>query len=205
MTPTAVFDASWRDPWYLRQPLRAKVVMTVSFLAVFLLHLVIDNPDATILYVLPVALAALAFGFRLGTVAGVLAVALLAAGTSVTAEHLGTTSWVSHVLPLLLLGVLAGVASDRIRDARRAEHFFVEVALLARDNAETNDSIIQSISAARWLIESGQTDRALEALDESAALAQGMVSKVLGADSVLGHEVRRPQQVVRRSEAEGRS
>lgn len=204
MSSPAVFDASWRDPWYLQHPLRAKVVMTASLLVVFGLHLALDNPDLAILYVLPVGLAALAFGLRLGTVAGVLGVGLLAGGVAARHEHLDAASWAGHVVPLLLLGVLAGVATDRIKDARRAEHFFMEVALLQRDNAEVNDSIIQSLTAARWLIESGQTERAVEAIDEAHQVAQGMVARVLGPDSVLGEQVRRPRQVIRRSAGDAR-
>ncbi len=97
-----------------------------------------------------------------------------------------------------MLGSLAGASADRIRQARAAERFANEVALLQREAAEVNDSVVQGIAAARWLLDSGQVERALEVLDETALGAQELVSRVLGADSVLSDDVRLPQQVVRR-------
>lgn len=190
--------ASRREPWFVQHPVRAKIVVLCSFIAVFALHLIVGDSDATILYVLPVALAALGFGLFVGTVAGFVAVWLIVAGVLVTGETMPFIAWFSHVAPLLLLGSLAGASADRIRQARAAERFANEVALLQREAAEVNDSVVQGIAAARWLLDSGQVERALEVLDETALGAQELVSRVLGADSVLSDDVRLPQQVVRR-------
>jgi hypothetical protein len=187
-----------RDPWFVLHPLRAKVVVAVSFVAVFVLHLVAGSADATILYVLPVALAALGFGLLIGTVAGLVAVGLTILGVVISEESLAVWSWCSHAAPLLLLGLLAGASADRIRAARVAEVYALEVALLQREAAEVNDSVVQGLAAARWLLESGQVERALDVLDETAQSAQALVSRVLGAGGVLRDDVRQPLQVVRR-------
>jgi hypothetical protein len=151
-----------------------------------------------VLYVLPVTLLAFAFGFRAGMLAGGIAVALQVAWVVISGEALSPIGWIGRIVPLLLLGALVGSSSDRVRDARRAERYALAVSLLQRDAAEINDSVVQGLAATRWLIEAGHVERALEALDETAALAQGLVSRVLGPDSLLAEEVRQPHLVLRR-------
>ena len=75
-------DATRRDPWFVQHRSRAKAVVALSFVAVFVLHLLIDDADLTVLYVLPVTLAALGFGMIAGTVAGVIAVGLTVLGVA---------------------------------------------------------------------------------------------------------------------------
>jgi K+-sensing histidine kinase KdpD len=198
VTQTSLRVARRRDPWFVQHPVRAKMVVAASFVAVFVLHLWVGDADAAILYVLPVALAALAFGLLVGTVAGLVAVGLIVLNVVLTGESLPFIAWFSHAAPLLLLGLLAGASADRIRQARIAERYALEVALLQREAAEVNDSVVQGLAAARWLLESGQVDRALDVLDETAQSAQALVSRVLGANGVLADDVRMPQQVVRR-------
>lgn len=192
-------DVARRDPWFVQHPLRAKVVVAVSFVVVVVLHLLVDDVDLSILYVLPVALAALGFGMVVGTVAGLVAVGLTVLAVAVTGESMSAVAWCSHVTPLLLLGFLVGASADRIRQARRAERYALEVAVLQRDAAEVNDSVVQGIAAARWLLESGQVDRAMDVLDDTAASAQALVSRVLGAGSVVPEHMRNPHQVRRRT------
>jgi hypothetical protein len=195
---TGAAMAHRRDPWFVQHPLRARVVVATSFLAVFALHLTLFTADAAVLYVLPVALAALGFGLLVGTVAGLAAVGFIVLGVAVTGESLAVVSWCSHALPLLLLGLLVGDSADRIRAARVAERYATEVALLQREAAEVNDNVVQGVAAARWLLESGQVERALDVLDDTAASAQGLVSRVLGSGSVLRDDVRMPHRVIRR-------
>ena len=152
----------------------------------------------SVLYVLPVSLLAFAFGFRAGMVAGAVAVVLQVGWVLTVGESLTPIGWIGRIVPLLLLGALVGSSSDRVRDARRAERYALAVSLLQRDAAEINDSVVQGLAATRWLLEAGNVDRALEALDETAALAQGLVSRVLGPDSLLAEEVRQPHLVRRR-------
>ncbi|MFZ4718277.1 MAG: hypothetical protein ACOYMR_02565 [Ilumatobacteraceae bacterium] len=194
-------DVTRRDPWFVQHRSRAKAVVALSFVAVFVLHLLTDDADLSVLYVLPVTLAALGFGMVAGIVAGIVAVGLTVLGVALTSESVTVIGWCSHVAPLLLLGFLAGASADRVRQARRAERYAIEVAMLQRDAAEVNDSVVQGITAARWLLESGQVDRALEVLDDTAESAQTLVSRVLGSGSVLPHELRNAHQVQRRPTA----
>jgi K+-sensing histidine kinase KdpD len=190
-------DIRRREPWFTQHPRRAFAIVIASSVAIFVLHLSVSDADATVLYVLPVALTALAFGLWPGTIAGVIAVLLTVIGTTLDHESLTPLAWFSHLAPLLLLGSLAGASADRVRDARRAERFAVSVALLQRDAAEGNDTIVQNLAAARWFLESGRVEPAIEALDESAATAQGLVSRVLGNASVLPDALRQPHRVIR--------
>jgi hypothetical protein len=190
-------DVRRREPWFTQRPGSALAVYVLSTTAIFALHVIAADADASVLYVLPVALAALAFGLRPGTFAGLVASALMVVGVLVRHEHLTVLAWCSHLAPLLLLGSLAGASADRVRDARRAERYAMSVAMLQRDAAEVNDSVVQGLAATRWLLESGRVEPALEALDETAASAQGLVSRILGRGGVLGDDVRMAQRVMR--------
>ncbi len=103
--------ASRREPWFVQHPVRAKIVVLCSFIAVFALHLIVGDSDATILYVLPVALAALGFGLFVGTVAGFVAVWLIVAGVLVTGETMPFIAWFSHVAP----AAVARIPRRRVR------------------------------------------------------------------------------------------
>ncbi len=142
------------------------------------------------LYALPVALVALGFGFRAGTSAGLVAVGLLvfwAVEAGVTLSPLG---WVSRATPLLLLGTLIGFSSDRLRDAERAERYAGAVALLQREGAEISDRLFQGLAASKWMLESGEIERGLATLEDTMVMAQQLVTKVLGSDSVLRGDAR---------------
>ena len=69
--------------------------------------------------------------------------------------------------------------------------------MLQRETAEINDSVIQGLAATKWLLEAGDLERAISTLEATTATAQALVTRVLGSDSVLPIEVRRPQLVVR--------
>jgi FAD/FMN-containing dehydrogenase len=190
-------DVRRREPWFTQHPGRALAVCVLSIAAIFTLHLMAADADASVLYVLPVALAALASGLRPGTLAGLIASMLMVVGVVVGHEHLSVLAWCSHLAPLLLLGSLAGASADRVRDARRTERYAMSIAMLQRDAAEVNDSVVQGLAATRWLLETGRVEPALEALDETAASAQGLVSRVLGRGGVLGDDIRMPHHVMR--------
>ena len=120
----------------------------------------------------------------------------------VSGTTLGPLGWASSVSLILLVGALVGASADRIREARRAERYAYEISLMQRDAAEVNDTVVQSIAAAKWMLEAGQIERAGALLDETATTAQGLVSRVLGAASALTDDVRRPHRVGYSTDAE---
>jgi glucose-6-phosphate-specific signal transduction histidine kinase len=166
----------------------------------FLVHGTADSLSE--LYVLPVALVAFTFGYRAAMVTGVVAVTLLVTWAIITGTSLSPLGWTSSVGLILLLGALVGVSADRIREARLAERYAYEISLMQRDAAEVNDTVVQSIAVAKWMLEAGQIERAGALLDETASTAQGLVSRVLGAASALTDDVRRPHRVLYSSDAE---
>src|SRR6187401_581759 len=107
MTAFHVPRAGWTpgDPWFRRHPGLALTVAGTMFAAVLSLRLSSGTPaDAySMLYALPVALVATAFGLRAGTVAGLLGVALVVLWVVVQDVSLSPTGWVSRAVPLLLL------------------------------------------------------------------------------------------------------
>jgi hypothetical protein len=202
ISPRSTATRRRREPWFAMHPALALSVATLLFVGVLVLQLAVDGSSDSIstLYVLPVALVGFAFGLRAGILAGVLAVVLEVLWVSVNHLALTPLGCITRVVPVLLLGALVGESSDRIRAARESERFAYEMALLHRDAAEVNDSVVQGLAAAKWLLESGQVDRAADVVDEVAAIAQGLVSRVLGADSALPADVRQAHTVMRHAE-----
>jgi hypothetical protein len=189
MAATHVSDVR-RDaggPWFRERPRQAIAVASAMSAAIFALRLADSSAtDAvSVLYVLPVALLAMAFGFRVGFAVGLGSVGLLVAGTVLADITLSPLGWSTRITPLLLLGTLVGFASDQLRAAHRRERRYVEVALLQREAAEINDTIVQSLAAAKWLLEAGDTDRGLDTVNETMVTAQVLVSRMLGSDSPL--------------------
>ncbi|HEU5036116.1 MAG TPA: hypothetical protein VFT70_03870 [Nocardioides sp.] len=177
-----------RDPWFRRRPALAVGVAVVLYATVLVLRLSTGGPaDAhTMLFALPVALLAGAFGLRAGLLAGVVAVALIEFWVAVSDVSLSATGWVSRAVPLLLLGVLVGQASDQARRAEverlelEAERRELEAAaLLHREAIEINDSLIQGMVAAKWSLESGQVEAGRRILEGTITQAQEMVSRLI--------------------------
>jgi hypothetical protein len=172
---------------------RSAVVLAVAgalFLAVLTLRLLAgDAEDAySMFYVLPVALIATSFGMRAGAGAGLLAIGLVVLWTVARDVSLTPTGWASRIVPLLLLGVLLGEASDRIRRAEQGRREAAAAALLHREAIEINDSLVQGMAAAKWSLEAGQTEVGLKTLNETITRAHDLVSGLireagLGADS----------------------
>jgi glucose-6-phosphate-specific signal transduction histidine kinase len=191
-------DFGRREPWFARRPRLALAVSVLLFVSIFLLQLLVHGTADPLsgLYVLPVALVAFAFGYRAAMVAGVVAVALLVSWSVSTGTSLSPLAWTSSVVLILLLGALVGASADRIREARRAERYAYAISMMHRDAAEVNDTVVQSIAAATWMLDAGQIERARTLLDETAAAAQGLVSRVLGAESPLTDDIRQPYRVM---------
>lgn len=188
-------------PWFDRRPRRALAIASALFLAVFLLRISVgDERDAiAMLYVLPISLIAISFGQQAGVIAGGAAVGLLATWTLVSDVSLTPLGWLSRIIPLVLIGGLIGSASDRMRAADAAERRADAIALLQRDGAEINDSIVQSLAAAKWAIEAADVERARSILDETIVTGQKLVTRVLGSESPVHDQIRRSRRSVRPS------
>jgi hypothetical protein len=177
--PTAAVTP--RDPWFRRHPALALAVAGILFAGVLGLRLFFGSPvDAySMLYALPVALVATTFGLRGGTVAGLIAVGLTVLWAMTQSVHLTPTGWASRVLPLLLLGLLLGHATDRERRAQEGHRKLEAAALLHREAIEINDSLVQGMAAAKWSFESGQVETGTRILDSTIADAHDLVSELI--------------------------
>jgi hypothetical protein len=173
--------SSPRDPWFRRQPALAVGVAALLYAAVFTLRLLTgDAADAySMLYALPVALVASAYGMRAGLLAGVLAVGLIGLWTVLADISLTPSGWLSRALPLLLLGALLGQATDQALAAETERRELEAAALLHREAIEINDSLIQGMAAAKWTLESGQLDAGLRILETTIAEAHELVSRLI--------------------------
>jgi hypothetical protein len=156
-------------PWFSRRPALALVVIGVLYVAVFTLRVLAGTPvDAySMLFVLPVALAATAFGRSPGVAAGLLAVVLIVAWSVIRDVTLGPSAWATRVIPILLLGYLLGSAMDRVRRAEADRRRMEIAALMHREAIEINDSLIQRMTAAKWALEAGQTESTERILTEA--------------------------------------
>lgn len=173
--------ATPNDPWFRRRPGLAWTAAGVLFVAVLSLRLLTGTPtDAySMLYALPVALVAITSGVRAGTVAGLVAVGLTVLWAVVQDVSLTPTGWASRLVPLLLLGVLLGHATDRERRAEFERRRLEAAALLHREAIEINDSLVQGMAAARWSFDSGQVDTGKQILDETIVQAHDLVSGLI--------------------------
>lgn len=169
------------DPWFRRHPNLALTVAGLLYAAILSLRLLVGDPvDAySMLYSLPVALVAMTSGLRAGTVAGLVAVGLTVVWAIVKDVSLTPTGWASRVLPLLLLGVLLGHATDRARRAELEHRRLEAAALLHRQAIEINDSLVQGMAAAMWLLDAGQVETGKKILEQTIAQAHDMVSGLI--------------------------
>jgi signal transduction histidine kinase len=183
-------------PWFRAHPRGAAAVVALLFVGVFVTRLLADESPrdaAGLLYVLPVALAAMSFGRRGGLAAGLFGVSLVVAWALVQDFDLTWLGWVSRVVPLLLLGGLLGDATERLEAAQRRQQQLETAARRHRDAAEISDSLIQGMTAARWALEADRPDVAITTLEDTVARGQRLVSDLLrDADLGPGRQVRAP-------------
>ena len=176
---------SARGPWFRQQPRLAAAVTVASFVVVTVLRVVVDHADdgAGLLYAFPVALAAMAFGKAVGTAASASAGGLLWAWALGHPEtSFGLVGWGTRVLPMLLLGILVGAASDAADAASRARTDVAVADARRRDAAEVNDAILQRLAVAKWRLEAGADQEAVALLDEAIEEAQALVTALLATD-----------------------
>jgi hypothetical protein len=74
---------------------------------------------------------------------------------------------------------VVGDASDRLRRAEEQRQRFEAAALLHREAIEINDSLVQGMAAAKWSLESGQTDLGIQTLETTLNRAQDLVSGLI--------------------------
>ena len=131
------------------------------------------------LYLLPIALLAMAGGVRAGLAAGAVGVVLTAIW--VAASHPSPTplAWLTRIGLPILLGFLLGRAADAFQAAAVAGRGLVAARLREREAAEINDSIIQRLAVAKWQLERGDDDRALAVLSETMETTERLVSELL--------------------------
>ena len=181
-------------PWFRARPGLTVAVAVALFAAVFTLRVFVGDASDVVnmLYTLPIALVALAFGLRAGLGAGVLAVVLVAGWVVLDDIEMSTLGWVSRILPMLLLGALLGDASDRLRLADRRLRALEAAAQRHRDAVEINDTLVQGMAAAKWSIEAGRHEAGLAMLNQTLELGHDLVSSLL-RDAGMGFGGSRPQ------------
>ena len=180
-------------PWFRGRPVLTLTVAVVLFAAVFALRFAVETTQdpVTLLFCLPVALLAIAFGLRGGLLAGLAGTLLIALWVGVRQVDLSALGWATRMVPLLLLGVLLGDAVDRLRQSEERRRRLEAAAQRHRDAVEINDSIVQRLSAAKWALEADRTERGLDILTETLDVAQALVSDLLrdadmGVDGARG-------------------
>ncbi|MDI6910103.1 hypothetical protein [Nocardioides sp.] len=193
MTLPGPGTATATEAWFRRRPPLTWGAAASLFLGVFVLRLSGGTvEDAySMLYVFPVALVAFAFGLRKGAAAGVLAVLLIVVWAVVRDVSLDPAGWASRIMPILLLGVLLGEASDRLRRNDAERRRLETAALLHRDAIEINDSLIQGMAAAKWSLEAGDVETGLRTLNATITQAQDLVSGLI-RQAGMGDRTERP-------------
>ncbi|TDW92825.1 hypothetical protein EV137_0085 [Kribbella pratensis] len=181
-------DVAWplrrsapRNPWFRQDPSVALVVAAGLYVVVLLLTLFAGTPgdDYFLLYVFPVALIAMTFGLRAGALAGMSAVAFVVVWVVVRDISFSTAGWAARVAPLLVLGLLLGMAADRLRWAEAERLRLEAAALLHREAIEINDSLVQGMAAARWSLQAGEVGVGVRILDGTIDSAQELVSDLI--------------------------
>lgn len=180
-------------PWFRRNPHLAIAAAAALFVGVFALRVLTgDERDATgLLFVLPIALVASAFGLRAGAAAAAGAVGLLAAWVAIEGVELTPLGWAARTTPMLLLGVLIGHASDTQRQAEQVATDLAVAEERQREAAEINDTLVQNLAVAKWKLESGDVDGGIEVLDETIHAGEGLVRTLLGGLGISNGERRR--------------
>jgi len=178
-------------PWYRLYLGRAIVVAVGLFVAISVLDWFNDGSGQAIavLYLLPIALLAVTLGERGGLTGATAGFALFAL---LEVEHssgdIDVTGWIVRAVAMFLLGGLLGRATDQTRASESAalaeqqRRCQVEEANLRYTEAlEINDSLIQQIVVAKWMVEQSQNKSAAELLTETIATGERIIAGLLPA------------------------
>jgi signal transduction histidine kinase len=175
-------------PWFSRRPGLALAGVVAIFVSISVARFALGNDASvgiTLLYVVPISLAAVVWGRRAGMIASAAALVLLTLWVLVADVDLTVLGWSARVVPILLVGLLLGDASDRLRRAERAHVEQAERELLHRQAVEINDSLLQGMAAAKWALEAERHDVAHERLTDAIASGQKLVAGLI-RDSAMG-------------------
>lgn len=170
----------------------APLVVVGLFAAVTALRWLVDGSGqaAALLYVVPIALSALAFGRRGGIAAAASGAALFVLLALVHGRgDLDVTGWAAPVVAMALVGALLGELAERAARARgfatrHAERSRRLEELCERQQAAlvVSDSLVQTIAAARWMLEAGATEQAIEVLTASVSDGIDRLHATLGEE-----------------------
>jgi hypothetical protein len=158
----------------LAGPLRRSHLLAAAvfaFVLVFVLALWIDDPRqaVTVLYVVPIALCALALGLRAGLIAACIATGLLALWVAVSDAEIGMSGWLARVTTFFLIAILVGRYEELSRRvARRAAE--------ERAAAEVQDGVVQSLVVATYELRRGHHKAAEVAIEEALTAAKRIIS-----------------------------
>ena len=175
-------------PWFGRRSGLALAGVVAMFVTITVARVSVGNDPTvgiTLFYVVPISLAALVWGRLAGTIASGAALVLIALWVLVADVDLTVLGWAARVVPILLVGLLLGDASDRLRRAEQARIEQAGRELLHRQAVEINDSLLQGMAAAKWALEAERHDVALERLSDSIASGQKLVAALI-RDSAMG-------------------
>jgi hypothetical protein len=147
------------------------VAAAAGFAAVFGLAMWIDDPRQaiTVLYVVPIALVALATGVRAGVVAALLASALVAVWVAVGDVEIGMSGWISRLVAFFLIALLVGRYEQLARETVRQR-------LEERAAAEVQEGVVQSLVIATYELRRGDSSAAESAVEDALGAAKEIIS-----------------------------
>jgi len=166
----------------------AVAVATFVFVAILAARLRITGPaDGVGMFcTVPIAVLALAYGFRGGAVGTAVGMGFLELWMAFTDAPMSYLGWAARSVPLLLVGLLLGSVVDRLRATDYERLRLLAESALHQEAVEINDTIVQQVSAAKWSLESGNTEHALDILSDTVELGHRLVSDHI-RHSNLGH------------------
>jgi hypothetical protein len=184
-----IADESDAGPWYRSSPSAALLVASGLFAAVTVAHIVASGTGEAvdILYALPVALLAMSFGLRGGLIGAAIGFALFAVVELMYGiGDIDATGWISRAAGIFLLGALLGRATDQVEAGRlramaaaEERQRLEERARRQAEGLEISDSLLQHLAVAKWMIEAGDDDSAIEVLTSTMATGERMVAELL--------------------------
>lgn len=179
--PSVVAGLRGTGPWFVDRPRSTLATAAAVCLGAFGMLLAGGDTatSAPLLFCLPIALLATTFGLRGGLAGAATATGLVVLGAIARHVALGPLGWLARVGPLLLLGLLLGDAMDRLRRAEAARMRLEEAERRHREAIQLNDTIVQSLSAAKWALEASDLTGGLAIVDDTLVQSNRMVSDLI--------------------------